>query len=274
MSSRKHNITVAQGKRLYRTMKDLNDILLANNIGYWVTGGSLIGAIRHRGIVPWDDDGDICIMKKDVQKLRKLIPLFEKMNYSISEDNGKDAECYGKKNSCTWFLESNAKHSLGVDIFIMEQIGPIITYSDPYWRTASNGGKRCYFLTKFVFPLVPVRFGNFWVMTPLSAIEHLNQCYGENWNSHARRLYDHRTGKWVESKPVRMLSADYETITAPTNTCEKTPPSVPCNIRYNPTTGIKKLDDSELKFIGKILGIKGSSKMTKAKLRGEISKIK
>ena len=64
----RYNITKGQAQRLYKTMKDLNDILLKNGIAYWVTGGSLIGALRHRGIVPWDDDGDICIMRKDVNK--------------------------------------------------------------------------------------------------------------------------------------------------------------------------------------------------------------
>ncbi len=272
--TKKYNITAAQAKVLYITMKDINDILLSNGIGYWVTGGSLIGAIRHRGIVPWDDDGDICIMRKDVPKLRALIPAFEKKGYDISEDDDEESDCSQKKHSCTWFIESNRKHSLGVDVFVMEQVGPLITYSDPYWRDADNGGLPCYFLTKFVFPLVPVRFGNFWVMTPFNAIEHLNQCYGDNWNSHSRRLYDHREGKWIDSKPKRMLAPDYETIPPPRSTCETRPPSVPCKARYAPRANIKNLTPAELKIVGKVFGIKGASKMSLAKLREAVKKVK
>ena len=38
---RKYNITTAQAKRLYITMKDINDILLANNVGSWYQEGNL-----------------------------------------------------------------------------------------------------------------------------------------------------------------------------------------------------------------------------------------
>lgn len=193
MSDAQHNITTAQAKRLYRTMKDIHDIFMKYGINYWVTGGTLIGAIRHRGIVPWDDDGDVCIMKSDVPKLRKLVPLFEKKGYMIEEgvleekDDEDDEDVVsacvkkGKKDSCTWFIEPNSSNSLGVDVFVMERIGPIITYSDPAWRNEINGGRACWFWYRYTFPLVPVMFGNFWVMTPKNAVEHLNQCYGADW---------------------------------------------------------------------------------------------
>ena len=76
--SRKHSISKKQADRLYRTMKDLHDVLISNDVAYWVTGGSLIGAIRHRGIIPWDDDGDICIMRKDVRKIQKINTDFQR----------------------------------------------------------------------------------------------------------------------------------------------------------------------------------------------------
>jgi phosphorylcholine metabolism protein LicD len=271
------NISKQQAHRLYKTMKDLNDILLSHKILYWVTGGSLMGAIRHRGIIPWDDDGDICIMKKDVPKLRKLIPLFKKKGYSIEEgdeddEDDKIKECRNKKNSCTWFLEPKSKHSLGVDIFVMERIGPLITYADPYWRTADNGGKKCYFLYKFVFPLIPVRFGNFWVMTPNNSIEHLNQCYGEDWNSHSQRLFDHREGKWIDSKKHRMSLNDYLTIPAPPSTCQEKPSKVVCNKRIISNKNVNDLTKFELKKIASIYKIKEN--ISDANLRIAISKLK
>lgn len=279
-----HNITTAQAKQLYRTMKDVHDILLENNIPYWVTGGSLIGALRHRGIVPWDDDGDICIMKKDVNKLRKIVPIFEKNGYFI-EEGEKDEEddedsdddtkqCRSKKNTCTWFLEPKNKHALGVDIFVMERVGPLLTYADPYWRSAKNGGETCFFLYKFMFPLVPVRFGNFWVMTPFNAVEHLNQCYGPDWNSMSQRLFDHREGKWIDSKKIRMSVDDYGTIAPPKDTCEKTPPSMDkCTFRAYPSKKVKNLTKKELKMIAKIYKIKGRSKLSDTQLRAKIATI-
>ena len=261
-------------------MKDLNDILLKNNIAYWVTGGSLIGALRHRGIVPWDDDGDICIMRKDVNKLRKLVHTFERKGYILEEgtedeDDGSPEQCVDKRNSCTWFLEPKGRNSLGVDIFVMDRVGPLVTYADPEWRNAPNGGKTCYFLHRYIFPLIPVRFGNFWVMTPFNAIEHLNQCYGTDWNSMSQRLYDHREGRWVNSKKVRMGVTDYATISAPKSTCTPEPPPVKkCTSGSRSTKNLKDMTDKEVHLVAKIYKIKGRSKMTVAELKKKIVKLK
>ena len=40
-------------------MKDIDALCAKNNIEYSLNGGSAIGAIRHKGFIPWDDDLDI-----------------------------------------------------------------------------------------------------------------------------------------------------------------------------------------------------------------------
>ena len=47
-----------------------------SNIPYWLDGGTLLGAVRHEGFIPWDDDTDICILEKDQKKLKEI--LFER----------------------------------------------------------------------------------------------------------------------------------------------------------------------------------------------------
>ena len=44
-----------------------------NNIDYWLDYGTLLGAVRHGGFVPWDDDLDVSIMRKDLPRLEKAI---------------------------------------------------------------------------------------------------------------------------------------------------------------------------------------------------------
>lgn len=49
-------------------MKDIDDLCRKNNIDYYLLGGSAIGAIRHKGFIPWDDDLDIIMTDENYRK--------------------------------------------------------------------------------------------------------------------------------------------------------------------------------------------------------------
>lgn len=56
-------------------MKHVHDFCVSHNIKYFICSGTLIGAIRHKGFIPWDDDIDIMLPRNDYER---FIELFSK----------------------------------------------------------------------------------------------------------------------------------------------------------------------------------------------------
>ncbi len=57
---------------IYELMMKADAVFTENNLTYWATAGTLLGAIRHQELIPWDDDLDICILDRDEDKLKEL----------------------------------------------------------------------------------------------------------------------------------------------------------------------------------------------------------
>ena len=112
------------------------DILLAvhrfcedNGIKYSLAAGTLIGAIRPQGYIPWDDDIDIYLQREDYKKLIAIFPeLFEERYklYSL-ERNSEYTRPYARLCDCTtlevFSCDSSIKPlGLGIDIFPIDYV--------------------------------------------------------------------------------------------------------------------------------------------------------
>lgn len=98
------------------------------NLNYYLIGGTLIGAVRHKGFIPWDDDIDVCMLRKDYEIFLKEAPKYLKSKYFLQTyENDEDYfQCFAKiRNSETTFIEKSAKncninHGIYIDIFPMD----------------------------------------------------------------------------------------------------------------------------------------------------------
>ena len=66
-----HKLTLLQAK-LLESLKWFDSFCKQNNLRYYAIGGTMLGAMRHQGFIPWDDDIDLGMPRADYEKLRTL----------------------------------------------------------------------------------------------------------------------------------------------------------------------------------------------------------
>lgn len=68
-----------------KVLKKIHEICEANNLKYWLAFGTLIGAIRHKGFIPWDDDLDIWMPRDDFEKFKEICRTQDLGNYKLCD---------------------------------------------------------------------------------------------------------------------------------------------------------------------------------------------
>lgn len=83
---------------LLNIMKEIHRICVENEIPYYIAGGSMLGAIRHKGFIPWDDDMDICVPREHFNRFIEVMRA--KLNKPYIINTYKD---------CDWIIAGYAK---------------------------------------------------------------------------------------------------------------------------------------------------------------------
>ena len=147
-----------QQMRMLDILLEIDKICKKHDIKYWLSSGTLIGAMRHNGFIPWDDDLDIEMMRSDYVRLLEVLPQ-ELPDWLALQSDKTDPYyffCYAKvRDRRSKMLEQNAydrmwkEQGIYIDIFPMEQhpiwlhklTGKTIGHMYKIWRTSSDDAK-------------------------------------------------------------------------------------------------------------------------------------
>ncbi len=102
-------------KDLLELLREFDSLCTRNGVNYSVIGGTLLGAVRHKGFIPWDDDLDVFLDRKNYIKLKQLLP-----TENLEVDSNSDSSFWLDKLS--FRDRGSVKTNVVLDIFVLDSL--------------------------------------------------------------------------------------------------------------------------------------------------------
>lgn len=178
---------------IYDILDIIHKLFTKYNITYWTIGGTCLGAIRHKKIIPWDDDADIGSFVDDMSKIINLKEELLENGYNICEFfagykifkiNGSNIPNYQWKFPfCDIFIykmENNVYKSIS--------------------KTAQEYWINDYYKYDEIYPIRTIKFNNIYVNIMNKSYSYLDRNFGNTWAIKGYEQYDHQLEKNKEKK--------------------------------------------------------------------------
>lgn len=112
---------------LLELMVEFHNFCVSNNIKYYMIAGTLLGAVRHEGFIPWDDDADFGMLRSDYEKFLSIANKFPEKyfvnNYRLSK---KSTTRITRIHIPNTYVDNDYpqkyNHQLFIDIFPLDNV--------------------------------------------------------------------------------------------------------------------------------------------------------
>lgn len=203
-------------KVLLEVLTDFVNICEENNIGYFCAYGTALGAVRHQGFIPWDDDVDILMFRKDYEKFHEVMKRDKSEKYDLFsiEDEGffrfaDKLNLKNTKNGEKWYINPESPLGLGLDIFILDNV-PVNKFKRYLFK------KRALHLKSLNLALVAITYDRYhskYIDKFSPIIKKVFKLLGLNQNF-VRKRYN-KLNSYPKGKEVCELSCAYTLIFLP-----------------------------------------------------------
>jgi phosphorylcholine metabolism protein LicD len=180
MDFSKYELPIQNKAILLAMMEKIHDAFNKNNIKYFVDGGSLLGAIRDGGIIPYDDDIDIGVLDKDFPRVIPLLDVVFKDDplKAFTERTSKDMIKVAV--SGMWMKNNETGQIYGtptIDIFKYTKAGNFVKLANLRDRRRFPN---CYYLKNELYPLKEYKFNHITVLGANNPLGYLHRYYGKD----------------------------------------------------------------------------------------------
>ncbi|HCU06988.1 MAG TPA: hypothetical protein DIC42_05365 [Holosporales bacterium] len=164
---------------LYQLIYDFQTIMDHYQIPFFAYGGTLLGAVRHGGLIPWDDDLDCCSFLEHFNDwIMFVAPELVKLGYVLTLDQGDE-------RVFRIISYEGGKVKTALDLFFMRHVVSENRYVCNLPHNTLTDEK--------VFPLRKLMFGQVNISVPNDYEDFLTNNFGPSWRTHIKK-YNHLFG--------------------------------------------------------------------------------